>query len=102
MSAIKPSSNGTHAVFTKVGNDSLDSIQWIISQSWSDGNVATYGLSANALGQYGDVCGVTQYLLSDNNTNNTIHKKYDALFQHILIMQPERKNNIVIVQFDRN
>ena len=81
-------SNGTYVFFTVVGNDSLDSIEWIISQSWSDGNVATYGISANALGQYGDVCGITQYLLSDNNTNNTNYKKYDALFQHILIMQP--------------
>eukprot|EP01084_Bolivina_argentea_P238928 401460_1 len=84
-------SNGTYEFFTNVGNDSLDTINWIKSASWSDNNIATYGISANALGQYGDPMGFTQYLWMDtpyNNTNNTYFQQYMDTFKHILIMQP--------------
>lgn len=56
----KHESNGSYAFFRTQGNDSIDSIEYIIQQKWSDGYGGVTGVSADALGQYADIPGVPQ------------------------------------------
>ena len=56
----KHGSNGSYAFFRTQGNDSIDSIQYLINQTWSNGYGGVTGVSADALGQYADIPGIPQ------------------------------------------
>jgi predicted acyl esterase len=45
-------SNGSFAFWTDAGNDAADTMQFITSQSWSNGRVGSTGGSANAIAAY--------------------------------------------------
>eukprot|EP01084_Bolivina_argentea_P138204 243370_1 len=56
----KGGSNGSYAFFRTQGNDSIDSVQYLIKQPWSDTYGGVTGVSADALGQYADIPGIAQ------------------------------------------
>eukprot|EP01083_Nonionella_stella_P244501 850908_1 len=57
-------------------------MEWVLAQNWSTGNIAAIGASANALAQYADLTGVTEFPLDTPE-----FKKYDDIFQHLRIAQ---------------
>eukprot|EP01084_Bolivina_argentea_P052651 96713_1 len=78
-------SNGTYSFWRNSGNDTMDTIQWVTQQPWFNnktGNVAVIGISANALAQYADITGVTNF-----PENTTLFNKYNNLFQHVRTSQ---------------
>lgn len=51
------SSEGEWLPFLNEQRDGLDSLKWIVQQSWMDGNIATYGAS---------YCGVVQWCMAEH------------------------------------
>eukprot|EP00490_Sorites_sp_Unknown_P000553 CAMPEP_0114656994 /NCGR_PEP_ID=MMETSP0191-20121206/13202_1 /TAXON_ID=126664 /ORGANISM="Sorites sp." /LENGTH=520 /DNA_ID=CAMNT_0001875369 /DNA_START=227 /DNA_END=1787 /DNA_ORIENTATION=+ len=56
----KHGSNGSYSFFRTAGNDSLDTIVWMMNQTWSNQYATIVGVSADALNQYADIIGATQ------------------------------------------
>eukprot|EP01084_Bolivina_argentea_P123414 218702_1 len=54
-------SNGSYSFWRTSGNDTMDTMEWVLNQNWSSGNIGSLGISANALAQYADLIGVTQF-----------------------------------------
>ncbi len=75
-------SNGTFAFWRQSGNDTMDTMQWVLDQEWSTGNMATVGISACALAQYADIIGVTAF-----SVDSVLFNRYNALFQHMRTSQ---------------
>jgi len=73
-------SKGDYSFWRTSGNDTLDTMEWVLSQKWSTGNIAMIGVSANALAQYADLTGVTQF-----PPGSADFTKYDNVFQHLRI-----------------
>eukprot|EP01084_Bolivina_argentea_P029536 54847_1 len=73
-------SKGEYSFWRTSGNDTLDTMEWVLNQTWSSGNIAVIGVSANALAQYCDLIGVTQYPFDSPE-----FEKYNAIFQHLRI-----------------
>ncbi|HUT80955.1 MAG TPA: CocE/NonD family hydrolase [Candidatus Bathyarchaeia archaeon] len=45
-------SEGIDMIFQNASTDGYDTIKWILEQSWSNGKIATYGMSALGINQY--------------------------------------------------
>ncbi|NPE08594.1 MAG: CocE/NonD family hydrolase [Asgard group archaeon] len=45
-------SEGTDMVFQNASTDAFDTIQWILTQSWCNGKIGTYGASALGINQF--------------------------------------------------
>jgi len=45
-------SNGTFVYWTDAANDAYDTMAWAVAQSWSNGRIASTGISANAIAAY--------------------------------------------------
>ncbi|NHJ39350.1 MAG: CocE/NonD family hydrolase [Asgard group archaeon] len=45
-------SEGTDMVFQNASTDSYDTIEWILKQSWSNGKIVSYGMSALGINQF--------------------------------------------------
>ncbi len=48
----KGQSNGSYSFFQTARNDTLDTVQWLLDQEWSNGYMVVQGVSASALNQY--------------------------------------------------
>ena len=71
-------SNGSYSFWRTSGNDTIDTIEWLMAQSWSDGYLGVTGTSADALAQYADIPGVSQGGGGTNGFN-----KYNEILNHI-------------------
>lgn len=71
-------SNGSYSFWRTSGNDTIDTIEWLMAQSWSDGYLGVTGVSADALAQYADIPGVSQGGGGTNGFN-----KYNEILNHI-------------------
>ncbi len=56
-------SSGEYSFWRTSGNDTLDTMEWVLAQNWSTGNIAAIGASANALAQYADLTGIVSTIV---------------------------------------
>lgn len=75
-------SNGSYSFWRTSGNDTMDTMEWVLNQNWSTTNIAAIGVSANALAQYADLIGVTQFPVGSQQFDY-----YNGIFQHLRIAQ---------------
>eukprot|EP01084_Bolivina_argentea_P072718 132024_1 len=85
-------SNGTWEFWRTAGNDTLDTVKWMLNRSWSDGYMNVQGKSANSFHAYGAVPGVTQAIW--NGEGEAGYHKYDELLNHITAGMLELGNGL--------
>ena len=83
-------SNGIDTGFKNDSADGADTLTWIVNQSWSNGKIATYGLSA---------LGIVQYCLAGANHPNLtcqyVQVATPNLFKHAAFQGGEFRKNLV-------
>ncbi|ETO06201.1 hypothetical protein RFI_31193, partial [Reticulomyxa filosa] len=60
-------SNGSYSFWRTDGNDTIDTIAWLLQQTWSDSLMGVQGVSADAIAHYVDFAGVM---------TDTLYEKY--------------------------
>ncbi|MBN1859911.1 MAG: CocE/NonD family hydrolase [Candidatus Thermoplasmatota archaeon] len=83
-------SEGTDTAFKNESTDGVDTLAWIANQSWSNGKIVTYGLSA---------LGITQYCLAGANpkhlTCQYVQVATPSLFKHAAFQGGEFRKDLV-------
>jgi len=83
-------SEGYDTVFRNESRDGVDTLSWIINQSWSNGKIVTFGPSA---------MGIPQYCLAGENpqhlTCQFIHVATPNLFNHAVFQGGAFRKNLV-------